>query len=114
MTVGNYRLDVSRTVTFDSSGGGTDYVKPNGARESWQISYISVSSTSVDSVPTIRFYRGSVIPSNFVTGTFSGTLDVDSIPNIELRTGEPLIGVWEGGDVGSTGTFHVEGNISLR
>ena len=114
MTAGQYRLDESSTVTFDGAGNGLSYLNPNGARESWSIAFISVSSTSIDSIPTVRFYRGSVIPSNFVTGTFSGTLDVDSQPNMVIRTSEKLIAVWDSGDPGTTGTFHVEGSRTFR
>lgn len=106
---GQFRLDEPSTVTFDASGEGTSYLGPNHAREHWNIAFISVTSTSSTLVPTVQFYRGSVVPSNFVTGTFSGTLDVDSQPNIVLRSGERLYAHWTGGDVGATGTFRVEG-----
>ena len=106
---GSFRLDEPTTVVFDSNGGGTSYLGPQAARESWSISFISVTSTSTTSVPSVRFYRGSVVPSNFVTGTYTGTLDVDSQPNVMLRSGERLYGVWEGGDPNAQGTFRIEG-----
>lgn len=106
---GQFRLDEPSSVVFDSNGVGISYLGPNGARESWNIAFISVTSTSVNDVPTVKFYRGSVVPSNFVTGTFSGSLDVDSQPNLILRSGERFYAYWEGGDPGTVGTFRLEG-----
>lgn len=106
---GEFRLDEPSTVIFNAAGEGTSFLGPNGARETWAVSFISVNSTSVTDVPTVQFYRGSIVPSNFVTGTFSGTLDVDSQPNLVLRSGERLYAHWTGGDVGATGTFRLEG-----
>ncbi len=110
---GQFRLDESATCTFDAAGAGTSFIQPTGARESWRVSFITVNSSSVTLVPVVMFYRGSIAPSNFVAGSFSGTLDVDSLPNISLRSGERLIAVWTGGDVGATGTFRVEGTKVL-
>lgn len=106
---GQFRLDEFATCIFDADGAGTSFVQPAGAREGWQITVITVNSSSVTLVPQVMFYRGSTTPGSFVAGTFSGTLDVDSLPNISLRSGERLIAVWTGGDVGATGTFRVEG-----
>lgn len=106
---GNFRLDEAATVVFDSNGSGTSFIQPGSAREIWGIGYISVTSTSTNNVPTVKFYRGSIVEPNFVTGTFSGTLDVDSMPNTQLRQGERLWALWSGGDPGATGTFSVTG-----
>jgi len=106
---GSFRLDESATTLFDGNGNATSFVQVGGAREIWQIGYISVNSTSVNSVPTVKFYRGSIIEPNFVTGTFSGTLDVDSMPNIVLRQGERLWADWSQGDTGTLAVFTVTG-----
>lgn len=105
---GQFRLDVPSTVLLDINGGGTSWVGPANARETWHIASIAVTSTSTD-IPTVRFYRNSTVPGNFVTGTFTGNLDVDSSPNLILRSGELLYAVWENGTAGATGTFRLEG-----
>ncbi len=113
VSTGQFRLDEPSIVTFDANGNATSYVQPASAREIWSISFISVNSTSVVSVPQVKFYRGSIVNSNFVTGTFSGNLDVDSQPNMILRSGERLWAQWSGGDPGTTGTFRVEGTKTV-
>lgn len=106
---GTFRLDESATVVFDVNGNGVSFVQPGSAREIWNIGYISVNSSSLGLVPVVKFYRGSIVEPNFITGTFSGTLDVDSMPNTQLRQGERMWAQWIGGDPGATGTFTITG-----
>jgi hypothetical protein len=106
---GTFSLDEYRTVALDAGGGASAYFSPAGARESWDISSISVAGTATNNVPEIRFYRDSAVAGNFVTGSYAGTLDVDSSPNVSLRSGQRLVMQATGGDPGDTYTAHISG-----
>jgi len=109
---GTFQIDTAVVVTLDSNGSGTVTAGPGAARERWSISNISVNSDSA-LVPQVLIYRNSAIKSNFVTGSFSGQLDVDSSSNIQLRPGEKVVAVWSGGTPGATATVRFEGEKIL-
>lgn len=76
--------------------------------EEWRITRMTVQSTSSTLVPTARVYRGSEAASNLIDGTFTGNQD-SSDTSIRLMSGETLLAVFEGGDVGSQCTLNVFG-----
>jgi hypothetical protein len=79
------------------------------AFETWQVQRVACSNTSSTNVPTFKVYKGAENPSCFLGGTYTGTLDADPSINVSLGTGEVLLGVWEGADVGSVGTMTITG-----
>lgn len=95
-------------ATANAAGRAVAKVQPLRAFETWEITGLSVSSSSVTLVPTARIYRGSETPSQFHSGTFSGNLD-QSDTQLTLQNGEALVCVWEGADVGALCTFRVTG-----
>ena len=109
---GQYRLDVTGSAILDSNGNGTSTVSVGGAREIWTITFISVNAGSTKS-PTVQFYRNAPVPGNFISGTFSGNLDVDSSPNVVLRQGELIYAVWSNGDPGAVVYFRIEGTKTV-
>lgn len=111
-------LNESAFATVDATGRATATIQPLRAFEEWRVRKMTVQNNSTVLVPTCRVYRGSEAASNLEDGTFTGTMD-SSETDITLRSGERLIAVWEGVDVGSAGadvgsrcTFSVRGDIS--
>lgn len=84
-------------------------LQPLRAFEDWHVQRVSIQSTSSTLVPTFKLYKGSETPSSFIGGTFTGNLNSDPQLDLTLMNGESLLGVWEGGDVGSTCTMTITG-----
>lgn len=109
----NYKLDERLIMTFDANGNATGQLSPGGARERWQVTFVSVSVTNIPTnsfkVPTLIMYRSAAVPGNQLGGTYTGTLDADSQSVYDLNMNEPIVFVFSGGDVGSIGNVHIEG-----
>lgn len=102
----------SANAVADANGRAVASLQPLRSFELWKIKRMTVQSTSTTLVPTCKIYRGAETASALVDGTHTGTLD-HSDTDMQLRNGEALLAVWEGGDVGSTCTITIEGD-SLR
>lgn len=92
----------------DANGRAVARVQPLRYGEEWRITRMTVQSTSSTLVPTALVYRGSEAASNLIDGTWTGTQDT-SETSIRLVSGETLVCVFTGGDVGSQCTFNVFG-----
>lgn len=95
--------------TADSTGKATCQVQPLRAFESWKITNTAVQSTSTVKVPTVKLYRGSESPSNFIEGTYTGTFNASNTV-IDLNNGERLLAVFENADVGANCTISITGD----
>lgn len=103
----------SGRVTAGSDGIATTQLGPERAGESWVVKRMSVTSTSVTLVPTCKVYRGRVVPSAIIDGTYTGTFDINDLSSpIQLLPGDILTAQWTGSDVGSTCVFTLEGTSS--
>lgn len=95
------------TATALADGTATVRLQPLRAFERWNITRMSVNSSST-LIPTLKVYRGSINPSSLIDGTYSGALN-QSDTNIDLHNGVAIIAVFSGATVGSTCTFTVQG-----
>lgn len=105
-------LDANSQVA-NSAGKATCQVQPLRAFESWRITNTAVQSTSSTKVPTVKLYRGSETPSNFIEGSYTGTFNASGTV-IDLNNGERLLVVFENCDVGATCTVSVSGEKQGR
>lgn len=103
-------LRESGNGTADANGRAQCTVQPMRYGEEWRITRMTVQSTSTTLTPTANVYRGSEAASNLIDGTWTGTRD-SSDTSIRLMSGEALVCVFEGGDVGSQCTFNVFGEV---
>jgi len=103
-------LRESGNGTADSTGRAVCRVQPMRYGEEWRITRMTVQSTSSTLVPIAKVYRGSEAASNLIDGTWTGTQDT-SDTSIRLMSGESLVCVFSGGDVGSQCTFNVFGEV---
>lgn len=95
-----YELRESGNASANVDGKAMVTLQPLRAFEHWHVTRITVQSTSQTLVPTCRVYRGSESESNFIGGTYTGTLD-SSDESLDIANGEALLFVWEGADVGA-------------
>lgn len=103
---------MTASVVLDSTGAATTQLSPQGARERWTVNFIAVNTTAIPNshnVPQMIIYRSAAVAGNQLGGTFSANMDTDSTDIYELNMSEPLVFVWSGGDVGTSGTVHIEG-----
>lgn len=107
-----WKLDERRSITLDSSGGGTVTLAPGGAREKWVVNFITVNTTNVPAlsvnVPQVVVYRAAAVPGNQLGGTFNALLDTTT-DTFQLNMNEPMVFVFSQGDPGSIGNIHIEG-----
>lgn len=103
-------VPLSESATAVAGADGTARVKlgPLRSFERWDVASTTVASTSTVLVPTAKVYRGSEMPSRLIDGTFTGTLDVSDIA-YKLRSGEQVLVVFTGNDVGAQCTITLEG-----
>lgn len=106
-----YRLAESARATADNNGRAVARIGPQRAFETWNVTRLTVQSTSSTLVPTAKVYQGLITDSLLIDGTYTGTLD-HTDTSIRLESGHDIIVVWEGGDVGSECTFTVQGTSS--
>lgn len=96
---------VSQSVTLDASGGGQVTISPP---VDWQVTLVSVVTTTAVKQPTFSLYLDSATPSGFLEGTYSGSRDASDTVHV-IQPGQQLIGVWAGGDPGAKATMSVRG-----
>lgn len=105
----NTPLSESVSGNADANGIVTVALGPLRSFETWQIRRITVSSASATLVPTAKIYRGAVSPSRLIDGTFTGTLDSTETLDLDLTSGDRIVGQWTGCDVGASCTLTLEG-----
>lgn len=103
----------ANTKVADSAGKAVCQVQPLRAFEYWHITNTAVQSTSSTKVPTVKLYRGSESPSNFIDGSYTATFNTSDTV-IDLQNGERLLAVFENADVGSQCTVSVSGDKKGR
>lgn len=103
-----YPLFESGNATVEANGLAQATLQPLRAFEVWEVRRMTVQSSSTVLVPTAKIFRGAVSDSRLVDGTHTGTLD-HTDTDLHLQSGEALIAVWEGADVGASCTFTIEG-----
>lgn len=99
--------------TADANGKAICIVQPLRAFESWKITHIGVQSTSTTKIPSVKLYRGSETPTQFLEGSYSAQFNGTSRV-YELRNGERLLAVFENNDVGATCSLNITGEKQGR
>lgn len=107
----------SRSVPFvDDGKGGTVarfQIKPNVFGETWVITRVVVSTTSVgDNQGTSHFYMylNQESPSALLDATYNGDQDVNELVSpLNMQNLDTLIGVWTGGALGAICTAIISG-----
>lgn len=107
----NVPLSESATAVAGADGIARVQLGPLRAFETWAVASTTVSSTSSTLVPTARLYRGAEQPSRLIDGTYTGTLDTTDT-TYKLRSGDKVIAVFSGCDVGAQCTVTVEGETT--
>lgn len=99
------------TCTLDANGNGSVFLQPGGARERWMVTLTNVTCSQPLTVkmPQMIMYRSSAVPANKIGGTFTATLDTDSVDEILLNMNEGIYFIFSGGDLGAVGTIRIEG-----
>lgn len=99
--------------TADANGRAVCSVQPLRAFEDWRVTLTSVQSSSTTKIPSVKLYRGSETPTQFLDGSYSAQFNSSS-RQIDLRNGERLIAVFENCDVGATCSLNVTGEKQGR
>lgn len=103
-------LFTSGSAVANANGRAEIRLQPLQAFHRWHVKRMTVHSDSSVLVPTVEVYRGGAQRSNLVDGTYTGTLD-HSDTDMLLRSGEPIIFVFVGANVGATCTAIIEGEV---
>lgn len=107
----NVPLSESASAVAAADGIARVQMGPLRAFEAWDVRSTTVSSTSSTLVPTTRLYRGAEQASRLIDGTYTGTLDTTDT-QYKLRSGDKVIAVFSGCDVGAQCTVTVEGETT--
>lgn len=102
-----FPIDVTKTVTLDSSGSGTVKIGPTSSGQTWRITRASVQTSTAVKVPQALLYQGN--KTTFISGTVSGSNDTDDALNVLLTGSGYIMCVWTGGDAGAVATLTVAG-----
>ena len=106
------RLLENQTGTADANGRAFVQLGEFRMGETWTVERMTVTSSSTVLVPTARVYRDDEIPTRLVDGTYTGTLDTSDVV-VDLQSGEILVCVWTGADIGARCTLTIEGKRHL-
>lgn len=101
-------LAESQTAVAGADGIARVSMGPLRSFERWDVRTTTVASTSSTLVPTARVYRGAESPSRLIDGTYNGALNTTDVA-YSLRSGEKVVTVWTGCDVGAQCTVTLEG-----
>lgn len=101
-------LMTSASVTLDSTGYGQCSLSPTVFGSTWNVTRISISTSSGPSGTLFYLYRNQVNQNAQIDSSYSGDQDT-SETNIDLQTLDSLIGVWKNGKAGAVATMVITG-----
>jgi hypothetical protein len=103
-------LNTFGSAVVPASGIATVSLSPQIGQR-WVVTAAAVSSSTAVKVPQCNIYIGNApSPTNLVDGTFTGNLDSTSkTAGFIINTGQNIIAVWSGADVGATVTLSIIG-----
>jgi len=87
------------TVTVDATGAATAVIDVVPG-PSWEVKQVSLSCTG-SAIPQAATYVGRNSAGVFISSTYLGNSDTDSLPNVTLRSGESICAIWSNGTSGS-------------
>jgi hypothetical protein len=116
---GNGGLAIVATLVGSgySGGAGTAQIGPANHREVWYPEVISVSASSNVHESTCNIYAGpDSTQENFVDSTTTGSTGFSTYPttNRQVKCGEYVFAVWNGGDGGAQGRLVIVGTKVLN
>jgi len=103
-------LAESASAVFNASGRASVSMGPTVYGSSWAIQRASISSTStVDT--DCSLYRQIESPTTLIDGTPNGNNEAYSPDSgtLDVRSGQTILFVWTGGDVGAVATVVLDG-----
>ena len=114
MSGGGYSLPLNENVqiAMNASGNATLTIGPQNVYQVWQISGISVSTSTANSVASCSVYQGSGPNGQFLGGTYNASQNSGSF-GITLYPGQTICAVFTGGDPGSVATMAVIGTVNV-
>lgn len=102
----------SATVTLDATGAGSVSVGPERGGESWSLTRIAISSTSVLQTE-VAIYRNVVSSLTQLFGSKAGNSDVASgDPPLDIPRSGRIVLEWTGGTPGAICTAVMEGKLT--
>jgi hypothetical protein len=104
-------LAESSSAAFNAAGRAVVTLGPSRSYERWHITLTAVQTTSTTQT-TLKEYRYTEAPNNFIEGTSAGNLNSsDSVK--DLSSGERITYVWTNGTPGSVATVTIRGDRTL-
>lgn len=97
-------------ATANGTGRAVAEAGPKRAGDRWEITLINTNTNSTAQAE-LRVYRGVESESARLFGTFSANSDTASGSTITVGSGDKLVFVWSGADIGSICTARIEGDI---
>lgn len=84
-----------QTVTVDASGNATAIISV-ASGPSWEVKQVGVTVTGTTLIPVATTYIGTNSAGVFISSSYTGDSDTDSVPNVTLRVGDSICAVWSG------------------
>jgi hypothetical protein len=114
-------LALSQSALLSAAGVATLAFNP-AFGERWSVSRLSTSCTVSNPMPEVRVYRGSAVATNFLFGTYTGSMDAaTAAPSEEFEqqdvltvTCAPPSGIAAGALAGARWTVTIGGLIVPR
>ena len=110
----------SVSVTLDGNGNGTAQLGPQYVKEHFQVQSASVAvaplagQTAPLKQATCSIYVGSSVNSaTFYGTTYTGSIGDTCSIGTDIQTGQLVIAVWAGGDVGAIATMSLNGQRTI-
>lgn len=104
------RVVLTGSATFAADGTATAVSRSIPLGEVWRVTYTNVKTTSTAETE-VTTYRGPAVPSNRVDYSRRRGNGASSDTAFELRAGEYLTVVWEGGTPGAAADFSAAGEV---
>ncbi len=106
------RLEKVGSVTLNASGQGSMRFGPEVFGTVWNINRLSTNGNSTLD-PTCTVYRGAESNTTMIDNTEKANADI-SETDLELRDGEFVTVVYDGGTPGAIMSFRIEGEMGGR
>ena len=109
-----YPLHEQRSTVADANGVATVKLGPTRTSERWLVESVAVESTSSKLVPELREYLGNPDLSHLTGTSRTGNLDSGiNEPPLVVESGENIVYLWTGCDVGAECQVTISGRQEL-
>lgn len=110
----SYSLPLNENVqgSLNASGNALLLIGPKNAYQEWDISSVSVNTSTANKIASFNVYLGTGPNGQFLGGTYNGAQNSANI-SVKLFPGQVICGVFAGGDPGAIGTMAVSGTVTV-